>query len=130
MAQEPNSQVSPDTSGWDPDAALNSLVSEELVYGEANEREAAGRIFTEALPMAAKAITHLARFSKNEQLRFKAATYVVERNIGKISELGDLTGNAQNRDPLEALLGDVVKDVEKYVQDKSAEKAAKKSTDS
>ena len=67
---------------------------QELVFGpSASELEAAHSAFREGLVPATQAIVHLAHFSKNDRIRLDAAKYVVERNLGKVSQkvaMGDV----------------------------------------
>lgn len=111
-SNEPN-RIVPDS--WDAKEALESLVTERECYGEmveGGEQTTANRIFREALPMAARVIVHTAQHSRNERLRFTAAQYVVERNIGRLADTGILNSSAGigDKNPLEALLGSIVRD--------------------
>lgn len=76
---------------WNPREALSSLESERTKLEEITATDSAERIFRDALPLAAKSIVHLAAYSNNESLRFKAAVYVAERNLGRIQDAPPLT---------------------------------------
>jgi hypothetical protein len=89
---------------WDPESALTSLVLEDHIEDEQDERRAADRIFRESLPMSAKSITHLAAFGTTERIRLQASQYVVDRVMGKIRDATSLDGT---EDPFLDLLGAV-----------------------
>jgi hypothetical protein len=92
---------------WDPDQALESLVEEAPLYGETPEMQAK-RIFKENLPLAAQSIAHTAAYSPNESVRLKAATYIVERNLGRLVDANALSTD----DPFELLLADCVAELQ------------------
>jgi hypothetical protein len=56
------------------------------LYPNEDEEARARRIFRQALPIAAAQIVHLSTNATNEATRYKAATYVVERVLGKPGE--------------------------------------------
>jgi len=89
---------------WNPDDALKSLTAEETIM-EHTKESLAKSIFDQNAPIAAQAIAHLAQFSENEQVRFKAATYVVERCMGRLQDAPPL-----HDDPLEAFLQELTKE--------------------
>lgn len=67
------------------------------------EESIAKRLFRENLIQATQAICHLAVYGLNEKLRFDAAKYVVERNLGPAGYDGGV------RDPIEDLIAEIVK---------------------
>jgi hypothetical protein len=87
---------------------LASLTDERSITGE-DEVQQTARIFREALPQATQAIVHTALYSDNDKLRLEAARYVVERNLGGLAHVNPATGTDN---PWEALLGDVVSEME------------------
>jgi hypothetical protein len=56
-----------------------------------NAEDCANAIFKEALVAAATSIVNMASHADSENLRFKAAQYVVERNLGTIPKGGEST---------------------------------------
>jgi len=97
---------------WDPDEALKGLVLQSQVEGE-DETTQANRILREAAPMAAQAVVHIAKYARSDSLRFQAAKYVIERNLGTVNNESSTSPKSETS-PLEQLLGAVVKDVEDY----------------
>jgi hypothetical protein len=91
---------------WDADQELAKLEQtfDASTEGVVDERKTSERLFREALPSATLAVIHMARYSENEQIRFKAATYVVERNLGTLQQASPLNSAS---DPLTELLGEL-----------------------
>lgn len=68
---------------WDPLEALKNLTMEKaLANNNETPQTMAKRLFEENLPMSVMAICHLATHCENENTRFTAAKYVVERTMG------------------------------------------------
>ncbi|MCA1806523.1 MAG: hypothetical protein LC687_01470 [Actinobacteria bacterium] len=109
---------------WDP-IATKRAIDMELEFGspsfyrtegadaEADTSTPISRLTSEALarnkaraaaPVAMDAIIHLATYSENEQLRFKAASYLVDRVLGRITDV-PMDGSALDEsDPLTKLV--------------------------
>ena len=66
------------------DIQRNARLEMELDPSQ-SEEEVSRRIFREGLVPATQAIVHLANYGTNDNVRFRAATYVVERNLGPIA---------------------------------------------
>lgn len=72
----------------------DDLVTEDQVKALAEERDITGddeqaqaeRLFKEHLPSAVLTIISLARNAASERVRMSAAQYIVERNLGKITD--------------------------------------------
>lgn len=87
--------------GEEPEGTPERIPAEqelqEIVFGPSStEVEAARSLFREGLVPATQAIIHLAAYSNNDRTRLDAAKYVVERNLGKVTEklaLGDVWEN-------------------------------------
>lgn len=79
---------------WDPTTELSSLMLAQDADPilRTDQAQHARDIFKEAAPMAARAICHLATFSRNERVRLDAAKYVVERNLGRVADDPTITG--------------------------------------
>jgi hypothetical protein len=99
---------------WDPDLAIQELLAERAYDGinlaasdQGTTNEITKRILREAAPMAAKALVHLAQFADSDRIRMQAATYIVDRNLGR---LGDNTVVAE-KDPFEELLAKCIVEV-------------------
>lgn len=86
--------------------SYNSL--EKAVYGDETEYEMAQRIFKQAAPNAAKAIVDIALNGISERTKLQAATYVVERLMGKVPDAG--SAGAGN-DILANVLADMERDL-------------------
>src|SRR5215831_9957685 len=91
---------------WDPEVALASLAEDSSLLDDGDTLSTARRVFRENAGVAAAAIVHIAKYSVSDRTRLEAARYVVERNLGRVGE--DETID----DPLEKLLGTVVKEEE------------------
>lgn len=94
---------------WDADEALAAL-GEEASFFEETAEEQALRVFKENLVVGAQAIVHLARYSANEKIRLQAATYVVERNMGRLQDVQP----TRAEDPFKALIGECVSEIEDF----------------
>lgn len=70
---------------WVSDDDVNALSEERDVMGY-DETEQAERIFKENLPAVAQAVVKLSRSAQSETVRLNAAKYVIDRNLGKITE--------------------------------------------
>ncbi len=70
---------------WITEADIKALETERDVFGEDEETQAL-RILKENLPTVVHAITKLARTASSETVRLNAAKYVIDRNLGKITE--------------------------------------------
>ena len=88
---------------------FDGLTMERSVHPDETSGERAQRLFAENADMAAMSIIQLAMASKNERVRFSAATYVVDRALGRAP-------NAPNdsKAPWEKLLAGSIVDVEDY----------------
>ena len=93
---------------WDPDILANklnaSLQLEEQVHPDETHKERSQRLLDENSPRAALAIVHLATYGHNESIRLKAATYIVDRNLGRVP-LGTSDEKQDWEKALEGLLG-------------------------
>jgi hypothetical protein len=78
---------------WNSDEALNSLKMERSVNPTESNKAMTQRLFEEAAPGAAMALTHLALHATNENTRLNAAKYVTERILGKV---GDSEGDSES----------------------------------
>ena len=99
---------------WDPKAALKSLAADaHLELGEGgDERTLSERLLKENAPQAALAVVHLAQNAQNDTVRFKAASYILDRVMGRVGPDGFFDG----RDPFEKLLADCVRSEMSKVQ--------------
>ena len=95
---------------WDPDAALSNLAMEKSL-DNGDDVVTAARVFRENAVPAAQSIVHLALYSGNESLRFRAAQYVIERNMGRVQD-----GQPVDNDPLTTLFGAVTREAEAVVR--------------
>jgi len=71
---------------WNPDSIRAALDLElHPVEGEKtlSPEKLAEKKFNDAAPLAADALIHLALYSDNEQMRYRAATYINDRVLGK-----------------------------------------------
>lgn len=68
---------------FDPEAMVGL---ERDLYPNEDEEAMARRLFRQALPSAVMQVITIARTGDNERVRLQAATYVVERVLGKPGE--------------------------------------------
>jgi hypothetical protein len=98
---------------WNPKRALAALAGERDLAGEDKSMtQVAETLLEENLPQAVLAIVHMSQHSPNERIRLNAAQYIVDRNLGKITDQG-MVGDS---DPLERLLGACVKNVDEELK--------------
>lgn len=89
---------------WVDEKALEALKMESAVFGEGlgsqTNPEIAERLFDENVVGATMSIIHIARCAPNDNLRFKAAQYIVDRVLGASKK------DPQNKDmdPLNRLI--------------------------
>ena len=88
-------------AGWSPKAAVEQLHLEGSVYDGETNQETAQRLTIEAAPQAALSIIHLSVNARNEQVRLRAAQYILDRTLGRIGDVDDPT----KQDELEILVG-------------------------
>lgn len=105
-----------DDDSWDPDQAAASLSMESVVHTSETSEDMAQRLLREALPSAVMSATHLAVHSTNERTRLAAAQYVIDRVLGRVDT--NPMGGKGAEDPLKALLGSFVLDVENAANEK------------
>ncbi len=70
---------------WVSEDDIKALATERDIFGEDEETQAL-RILKENLPTVVHAITKLARTASSETVRLNAQKYVIDRNLGKITE--------------------------------------------
>lgn len=97
------------------DEQIEMLKAEQFMREE-SEADAAKRIFKQSLLPAVQSIVQIAQYSNNERLRYTAAQYVVERNIGRLQDTPPEMGD----DPLDRLLASCVE----YIQESDSEEGA------
>ena len=68
------------------DEDLKALKEEQEIFSEDDEQQAE-RLFAANLTPAVLAITNLVRTAQSETIQLKAATYVVERNLGRLQDM-------------------------------------------
>ena len=86
---------------WNADEAFQSLVNTTVEAHGGDHIKHAAMIIHDAAPIAAHAIVHAARFSPVEKTRLDAAKYILERALGKASDVSEIN-------PLESLLAEAV----------------------
>jgi len=94
---------------WDSDKALEAMKMERVIHPEETDEALTQRIFKEAAPQAATGIVHTAFHGVNENTRFNAQKYVVERVLGKIGDSGD-----QDDSPLNQMVRELAAAAESY----------------
>lgn len=92
---------------WDPDEVQRALDTELAVEGtdSKSRQDIANRKIRDAVPFAADAIIHICLHSENEAHRMKAATYILDRVVGKPNDMP--MGAANKDDSLAQLAGTV-----------------------
>lgn len=84
----------PESQSAEAAEALRRMGSEALARNKARE----------AAPVAMDAIIHLATYAENESLRFKAASYIVDRVLGRITDVPMDASAINEDDPLTKLV--------------------------
>jgi len=87
------------------DEDLEALKQERNAFALTNEAQG-DRLLLEQLPLAILSLGHLAQGATQERVRLSAAQYIIDRNLGKITE----QGSAKSKDPLEMLIASTVVD--------------------
>jgi hypothetical protein len=93
---------------WDLEKALAALEVQTVVSGSDNPIKMAQDIFRDNAPLAAMAIVNIATSSPHEATRLKAATYIVERNLGSVAHVNP---DAED-DPLTMFVNSIVTEAE------------------
>ncbi len=70
---------------WITEEDVKALEMERDILGDDEETQAI-RILKENLPTVVHAVVKLARTAQSETVRLNAAKYVIDRNLGKITE--------------------------------------------
>jgi|SRR5262245_19353278 len=91
---------------WVPDDALAALNLERQVNPERSFEQIANTILREALPIAVSSLVHLSQHAANDKTRLEAAKYIVERNLGRLSDVSNTTQTA----PWDGVLADCITD--------------------
>lgn len=90
------------SEAWITDEEIQALADEREVFGH-DEVEQAEKILRENLPAVTHAVVKLARKASSETVRLRAAQYVIDRNLGRITE-----PTAEESTATEDLLRDVI----------------------
>lgn len=93
---------------WDMKAALREASAIKDV-GQISYADQTRHKFDEAAPAAAQQIINIALWGLDERRKLDAAKYIVDRVLGRIGEEKMADGK---ENPLEAMLGDVVRQAE------------------
>lgn len=91
---------------WDPEAVKEALDLEMKYHDDKTPEAVATQKLKNSAAYAADAIIHLAIYSENESIRLKAATYITDRVMGKITD--QPLGAGSKGDLLKQLLDGVV----------------------
>jgi len=92
-----------DDDAWVTEDEIKALNAERDVMGTTLEQQAES-ILKENLPHVVHSVVKLARSASSETVRLNAAKYIIDRNLGKISEPAPDT-----HDPLHEFMKGVVK---------------------
>lgn len=74
-----------DADTWVTEEEVASLATERDIMGTDHVQQAEN-ILKENLPAAIHSVAKLARLATNESVRLNAAKYIIDRNLGKITE--------------------------------------------
>lgn len=69
---------------WVPARAIEELTLKRALQDVEDPAKLATELFKEALPIAVMSVTHLALHEPNPIVRFNAAKYVIDRNMGSV----------------------------------------------
>lgn len=81
---------------WLPQTALDRMHADLILNEEMTRSQLAERTIQDAAPLAAYSIVDLAVSSEDENIRLKAAMYVLDRELGKPKATTNLNVNADN----------------------------------
>jgi hypothetical protein len=73
-----------DWKEWVPAEAVEELTLKRALQDVEDPVKMANDLFKESLPLAVMSMTHLAIHENNPQIRFNAAKYVIDRNMGSV----------------------------------------------
>ena len=82
---DPSFEPFPDEDAWVTDEEIQALNAERDVMGTTIEMQAES-ILKENLPQIVQSVVKLARSAQSETVRLGAAKYIIDRNLGRISE--------------------------------------------
>jgi hypothetical protein len=82
--RDPSTEVEGDA--WVTEDDVKALAVERDVFGE-DELLQAERVLKENLPGAVHSVAKLARTAASETVRLNASKYLIDRNLGKITEI-------------------------------------------
>lgn len=90
---------------WVTEEEVSALAEERDVMGSDLEAQAE-KILQDNLPAIVLSVVKLARSAESETVRLNAGKYVIDRNLGRVTDPDKDSSN-----PLEAFLGEVVSEV-------------------
>jgi len=91
---------------WVSDEEIKALAEERVIMGTDLEQQAE-EILKQNLPAIVQSVVKLARSAQSETVRLNAGKYVIDRNLGRISD-----PEPEGEDALKQFLGDVVSEVQ------------------
>ena len=89
-------------------AALATSLSDERRIMEESETDQARRIFIQHSPVAAMQICRMATNATSERMRFQAATYVLDRSMGRLQD----ANHAPADSPLDIMMREIVSETD------------------
>lgn len=102
---------------WNPKEALKTLAAESTLDG-GDMAKVTERLLIENGPAAVASIVHLAQHAPSDTVRLRAATYITDRVLGRITENGIVD---QDKDPFAAFVADCVREFEHVVEGEDGE---------
>ncbi len=85
-SDDPRDPSHTDSDGeWITEEDVKALEMERDILGDDEEQQAI-RILKENLPTVVHAVVKLARTASSETVRFNAAKYVIDRNLGRVTD--------------------------------------------
>ena len=99
--RDPTLQNSDDS--WITDDDVKALAEEREIFGTDLQQQAE-RILQENLPAVVQSVVKLSRAAESENVRLSAAKYIIDRNLGKITD----PALPKEDDPTRRLLDGVV----------------------
>ncbi len=88
-ATSPKSTAKPQKAQTDNFAKYKAALEQEFELNKDNDiAKKAERSLLEALPVAIEQLVHIMQHGESDRVRFNAATYVVDRNLGPLNKLG------------------------------------------
>ena len=93
---------------WIPDEALEAMIMERTFHPDEGNKKTSRRLIEENGPIVTQAMIYLAIHSQSERIRLDAGKYLIDRDLGRVSE----ETMAEEDSPVTDLISSVLRDIE------------------